>query len=486
MKRPNILWICTDRQRHDTLGAYGNEFVRTPNLDRLARGGAIFQQAWSQSPVCSPSRASFLTGRYPRTTGLNRNGQMLPAHEKIVPRYLADAGYVCGHAGKLHLAPGSPRVAHWCERRRDDGYSVFDWSLHPPTLPCPYTAWLHENGIEFKRTAVGGSKYVQFGMPPESSNTGWLAQRAINFIHGSAKMEWPWFFTCNIEDPHSPFDPPRTYLEPHLARLRDIPLPRYTSGELDRKPQFQRTDREGAWGGGRAPNAEYAAENMTDDDHRLIRAAYWAMIDHIDFQVGRMMNALRETGQLDNTLMLFMSDHGEMLGDHGMYCQGPYFYDEMVRVPLIMNWPAQIKSGVCSSAFVELVDLAPTLLEAAGLQPDPGMQGRSLLPLLTGKVPPDQHRDDVYCEYYQAIPGRHQPTAGAYVTGLRTASFALTVAHGRDEGELYDLKRDPHQMNNLWRSAEHAPAKMEMLKRLCDRMAATIDPLPLIEEGVAW
>lgn len=481
MARPNILWICTDRQRFDTLGCYGNTFVTTPHLDALARSGTQFDYAFSQCPISCPSRASFLTGRYPRTTRLNHNGQMIPADEKVISRFLADAGYMCGHAGKYHLAPGSPEVTQWCEKRRDDGYSVFDWSLHPPDIPVSaYTAWLSEHGIEFKRTPVNGSPYVTFGMPSETSNTGWIAQRAINFIRCNAKLKRPWFFTCNIEDPHDPFDPPREYLEPYLKRLDEIPLPQYTPGELDNKPAFQTTDRMGVWGGG---SGNFAAEKMTDNDHRLIRATYWAMIDHIDFQVGRMVQALRETGQLENTLIMFMSDHGEMLGDHGFYFQGPYFYDPMIRVPLVMNWAGGIQSGIQSRALVELVDLAPTLLDAAGLERYAGMQGRSLWPLLTGKTDPHQHRDDVYSEYYQAIFRQHKRTNGAYTTGLRSRDFLFTVVHNGNGGELYDLKKDPTQTVNRWDDPQYLTVKADLFKRLCDRMVETIDPLPRVEAG---
>lgn len=482
---PNVLWICTDRQRWDTLGCYGNEFVTTPNLDRLASSGALFEEAFSQCPICSPSRASFMTGRYPRTTRVVRNGQMIPATERLVPRLLADAGYVCGHAGKMHLAPGAPEVTQWCERRIDDGYSVFDWSLHPPGPPTSaYTAWLVEHGIEFKRTPVLGSPYVEFGMPAGESNPGWTAGRAAAFIRANGladsglKAPRPWFFTCNIEAPHNPFDPPREFLEPYLARLDEIPLPRYTPGELDNKPPFQRIDRAGAWGGG---GGYFAAEKMSERDHRLIRAAYWALIDHIDYEVGRLVEALRATGQLENTLIIFTSDHGEMLGDHGIYFQGAYFYPEMIKVPLVISWPAGIPGGVRVPAMVELVDIAPTILAAAGVGPYAGMQGKSLLPIISGKADPARHREDIYSEFYQAIPGAYRQVGGAYATALRSKEYALTAVHNVDAGELYDLARDPGETANLWDDPEYAGVKARALSRLAARMAETVDPLPPTE-----
>lgn len=479
MTRPNILWICTDRQRWDTLGCFGNRFVKTPNLDALAASGTAFSHAFSQNPICSPSRASFLTGRYPRTTRLNRNGQQIPADEKLVSRLLADEGYTCGHAGKFHLAPCAPPHAIGSERRRDDGFSVFDWSLHPPDIPSAYTAWLEKHGVAFRREPVENSPYIQFGMPAQWSNPGWTAQRAIDFVRDHARANQPWFFFCSIEAPHNPFDPPREFLEPYLKPLDEIPLPRYTPGELDDKPAFQRSDRTGVWGG--TGSGHFAAEKMTDRDHRLIRAAYWALIDHIDFEVGRILAALRETGQLDNTLVLFLSDHGEMLGDHGIYFQGAYFYDEMIRVPVVFGGLRGLHAGIRSPALVELVDVAPTLLEAAGVARYAGMQGRSLWPILTGRSDPGHHREDVYSEYYEAIPRAYRKVFPAHITGLRTHQFLFTVVHGRDEGELYDLANDAGQTVNRWNDPHHASTRTRLLKQLCDRMAETIDPLPPVE-----
>jgi len=475
MKQPNILWICTDRQRWDTLGCFGNKFTTTPHLDALAKSGTAFECAFSQSPICSPSRASFMTGRYPRTTRLVRNGQQIPADEKLISRLLADAGYHCGLAGKLHLAPGQPPLAIGSERRHDDGFAVFDWSLHPPDIPSAYTAWLKERGIEHKRERIGD--YIEYGMPAETSNPGWTAQRTIDFVRANTSR--PWFFYCSIEAPHNPFDPPREFLEPYLQRLDELPLPRYTPGELDNKPAFQRSDRTGAWGG--TNSGYYAAEKMSDRDHRLIRAAYWALIDHIDYEVGRIIAALRETGQLDNTLVLFMSDHGEMLGDHGIYFQGAYFYDEMIRVPLVFGGLNRLKPGIHSHALVELVDIAPTLLDAAGIPLYSGMQGKSLWPILTGQA--EHHRDDIYSEYYQAIPNAYKAVGEAHLTGLRNERYLLSVVHGRDEGELYDLQKDPTQTVNRWADPQYQAEKVQLLKCLCDRMAETIDPLPKVESA---
>jgi arylsulfatase A-like enzyme len=478
----NVLWICADQQRWDTLGCYGNPFVRTPNLDGLAREGVLFERAFCQNPVCAPSRASFLTGRYPRTTRLRQNGQDIPAGERPVTRLLADAGYVCGLSGKLHLGAAYPPVRPLGERRIDDGYGVFHWSHHPAGngprenhLSNAYSLWLSGQGRAYATEPSDLSPHVRLGMPEPLHHTTWCADRAIEFIRTAPAFGRPWLFSVNFFDPHHPFDPPREYLQRYLERLDEIPLPDYVAGELADRPVWQRTDHAGAYAG-----RGIAFEALAPRDHRALRAAYWAMCDLIDVQVGRMLRAVEESGQRDQTLVIFMSDHGEMLGDHGIYLKGPYFYEPAIRVPLIVRLPGAGGGGAGGggrrvSGLTELVDLAPTLLELAGLERHPGMQGRSLLPLLRGEVP-DVGRDDVYCEFYGSNFTYDPP---AHTTMVRTRRYKLTVAHGTGGGELYDLEADPGEHRNLWAEPEMLPVRAEMLQRLCDRMAFTADPLPV-------
>ena len=473
MTRPNILWICTDQQRFDTLGCYGNRFAATPNLDRLAAGGVRFEAAFAQSPVCSPSRAAMLTGRYPRTTRCRQNGQMIPGDETLVTKLLADAGYVCGLSGKLHLAPCHPDVCKATEPRIDDGYDQFYWS-HDRGDSWPtnqYHQWLRDMGVEFAPTRSPHSPYVWYGPAAEHTQTTWCAERAISFIRNAAKFDRPWLFSVNIYDPHHSFTAPREAIERYADLLVDVPLPNYVPGELEGKPIWQRIDHDGGYGG----RGGFPFDEMSEQDHRWVRAAYWAMVDGIDEQVGRLLGFLDETGQRDNTLVIFTSDHGEMLGDHGIYLKGPYFYDPAVRVPLIVAGPG-VQVGRSSAALVELVDLAPTLLHACGLEKHPGMQASSLWPMLTGAAALDEHRSDVYCEFYGANFVYDPP---AHTTMVRTKTHKLTIAHGQGGGELYDMAADPAETHNLWSDPAHADIRHEMMLRLADRMAWTADPLPV-------
>ncbi len=480
--RPNILWICTDQQRFDTLGALGNPHIRTPNLDRLASEGVAFTNAYCQSPICTPSRASFLTGCYPSAIRVNRNGGAAPpAAPPLVTRLLAEAGYDCGLVGKFHLSAAHGRS----EARADDGYRVFEWSHHPrpePELPSDanaYLRWLADQGVAWEvaygaETPAGWSaaslqpeelvaRYHQSalygpGIAARWHQTTWCAERAIAFL--SERRDGPWALSVNPFAPHPPIDPPPEY----LARVdpATMPLPRFRPADLAQQEalaaiDFQTRPR---------PPAAYDARRMI--------AAYYAQIEHLDAEVGRILDALEDTGQRENTMVVFMSDHGEMLGDHGLRLKGCRFYEGLVHVPLIVSWPGQLGKGRRSDALVELLDLAPTLLEVAGLPLPAHIQGRSLLPLLTGQAAPGQHRAFVRCEYHDALalPG------GSRATMIRDERHKLVVYHGQGLGELYDLRDDPDEFHNLWDDPARAAQKLDLLGHAFDAamLAADLGP----------
>ena len=467
MPRPNILWICTDQQRFDTIRALGNPRIRTPQIDQLVKQGVALTQAYAQSPVCTPSRAAMLTGRYPRTTRCRQNGQQIPSDERLLPRMLADHGYVCGLAGKLHLGScANGRV----EQRIDDGYEVFHWSHHPQPdwVENAYTQWLAKHGKTWEELYTGEqTRFTKRGIPAEYHQTTWCAEMATDFIHENAGRKNPWLFSVNFYAPHHPFDPPGEYLDRYDPA--EMPLPKYKEGELENKPEFQKLDH--IW----AHNTPgyYPTGEMTPDEARQVIAAYYAMIEHIDHEVGRMLQVLEDTGQRENTIVIFMSDHGEMLGDHGLLLKGPHFYEEAVRVPLILRWPGHFQVGLKADGLVELVDLVPTLLECAGLPIEPQIQGRSLLPVLKGEADASQIREFVYSEYLNAWTHPE-----AYATMLRTRNEKIVVYHGTELGELYDLASDPDEFENLWDYENHAKRKTRLLKMTCDAIAFTVDPLP--------
>ncbi len=464
-QRPNILWICTDQQRYDTIGALGSAHAQTPHMDRLVGAGVTFNRAYCQSPVCTPSRASFLTGRYARTTRCRQNGQQIPREERLLSRHFADHGYFCGLAGKLHLSSCANGKV---EQRIEDGYQVFHWSHHPqPDWPeNAYTQWLAAKGLGWEDLYDGPSTpYIKEGIPAPYHQTTWCAEKTIEFIDQNAHQ--PWFFSFNCFDPHHPFDPPKEYLDRY--RIDRMPLPKIRANEWDEKTLYQQLDHRWAHN---EPGG-FDVQNMREEDHRAVRAAYLAMVSLMDDQLGRILEALEATNQLSRTLLIFMSDHGEMLGDHGIYLKGPHFYEEALRVPLILHWPDVFAAGFAYDCLTELIDLAPTLCDAAGLDHHAGFQGKSLEAICHGKALAEEHRSSVFSEYYNAWTHRH-----AYGTMRRTQTEKIVVYHGSDDGELYDLEKDPDEFNNLWHQPDASERKMRLLKACFDSSVFTMDPMP--------
>jgi choline-sulfatase len=471
-QKPNILWVCSDQQRFDTLGCYGNQFVRTPVLDALANESVLFENAFCQSPVCTPSRGSFLTGRYPVTSHTRQNGADIPSSEVLVTKLFHDAGYYCGLSGKLHLSACNPKSGcKEMERRIDDEFywshdTGKSWGLHNE-----YYKWLDEvHHTSYKVENLPETRWAQKGMRAEQSQTYWCIQKAIDFIEARKDKDKPWLFSINMYDPHHPFDPPEEYLKPYLKDLEAIPLPSYLSGEELEKPVWQQQDHDGAYNS----HAGFPYTSLSQQEHRLIRASYWAMCDLIDHEMGRVLEALDRTGQRDNTIVIFMSDHGELLGDHGIYLKGPFFYDCSVKVPLIIHWKNHFKSGRRDS-LVELIDLPQTLLDLCGLPGHEGMQGCSLASMLEGKT--ESPHDSVYSEYLNAMPWH--TSSKAFATMVRTRQHKLVAAHSEHSGELYDLINDPGEHINLYNNPDYLPLKAELLERLLYHWSCTADPLPV-------
>ena len=455
-RRPNILWICTDQQRWDTISSLGNECIRTPNIDRLANEGVAFLKAFCQSPICTPSRSSFLTGMYPSSVhGCSNGNDRWAEAAPLVTKTLADSGYRCGLVGKLHLAGCHGRVE---PRPEDDGYSVFHWShSHKDMWPegHSYADWVKGKG------GTLGEMYQEKGyMHPELHQTKFCADKAIEFMEENAGH--PWLMSVNIFDPHVPFDPPQSYLDKYDPE--SVPNPLFRESDLASQEKLAGVDFQVV---ASDPESFQAKEKI---------AAYYAMIEQIDDHVGRMLDCLNRSGQREDTLVIFTSDHGEMLGDHGLITKGCRFYEGLVHVPLIISWPSVISQGIRKRSLVELTDIAPTLLDYAGIEKGERMIGRSLRRLLESEV--DAHRKFVRCEYYRALsllaPGR-EGWEGSYATMIRTDRYKLVVYHGHGSGELFDLEKDPGEFNNLWRDPDCNEIRFDLMKAMLDQSAFAVD-----------
>ena len=473
MRQPNILWICTDQQRWDTLSCRGDQGAVTPHIDALAEEGVRFDRAYCQSPICTPSRSSFLTGTYPIANQVHRNGNdFYPAHHKLLPRLFEEAGYHTGLIGKLHLSRSNGKTEI---RPPQDGYKEFYWSHHPDPdweEGHDYHKWLDEKGAD-AHALYDKSRAIGPGVPADVHQTTWAGERAGDFIERN--RDKPWFLSINLFDPHPPFDPPAEYLDRFDAK--DMPAPIFAPSDLahqrslDPVDHQSRTPFDPRLGD---PDSElYQSTPLsvtTEGDHdtppqfynaKYIRACYQAMIALIDDMVGDLMAKLKETGQLEDTLVIFMSDHGEMLGDHGLLYKGCRFYEGLVHVPLIVSWPQGVERGKVSQALVELVDIAPTLLDAAKLPVLAEMQGKSLLPLLSGKAPLDRHKPYVLSEYFDSL--LYEGSRGSRASMYYDGRYKLSVYHDAGLGELFDLAEDPQEFDDLWNKPECAGLKCRLL-----------------------
>lgn len=468
-QRPNILWYTADQQRFDTIRTLGNPHVVTPALDRMVAEGTAFTHAYCQSPICTPSRSSFMTGLYPSRLHNCRNGNdTFPVDAPpLISKRIADAGYDCGLVGKFHLQSAGRRT----EPRLADGYRYWKFS-HAPRDDWPdghdYADWVREQGgdLDVLRNSPGH-------VPPNLHQTKWATERAIEFIdEGRAG---PWFLTVNIYDPHPPFIPPRKFAERFDPAA--MPGPHFRDSDLAAQQRLQAVD------------FQTTARRPDEFDGKTQQALYYAMIAQIDEQFGRLLSHVDATGRRENTLVVFTSDHGEMLGDHGLLFKGCRFYEGLVRVPLLFRLPGTVAAGLRSDALVELLDLSATLLDFAGVPQPEELQGRSLRPILTGKSPPHEHREFIRSEYFDALdaafigtgspdvprsePGPANKQHGSYGTMYRDRRYKLSVYHGHKLGELYDLEADPWEFDNLWDSPVHQPIKSELLLKSFDAAMLT-------------
>jgi arylsulfatase A-like enzyme len=298
---PNVLLLCTDQQRFSALGAYGNDEIETPNLDRLADQGVLFENCYVQSPVCAPSRASLMTGRYVHAHGLWANGVGLRDHERLFSKDLAEAGYDCGLVGKFHL---NACFGGRSEKRHDDGFRVFRWAHdpYPGSSENEYHRWLHT-----LRPELAGTEIDYDTLPTEVHYSRWIGDQTIDFLTRSRDRGKPFLFIANFFDPHHGFGAPDEYVRRYREKALSRPIP----DDLAGKPPIQSDASESSYAGHARGYTSYTPEELQE-----VKAAYYAMVTLVDDEVGRILDSLDAEGLSENTLVIFTSDHGEMLGDH--------------------------------------------------------------------------------------------------------------------------------------------------------------------------
>jgi len=457
---PNILLITTDQQRWDTLGAAGNELVKTPHLDALAARGTLFSSAYIQNPVCIPSRACLQTGRYTHQHGVRYMEKEidltpgLPPWEVTFMERLQMAGYRTGAVGKIHMMPQKGfhyerlcggKGARWTQSEGSE--------LGPGPLGPTYASWLEARDPGAYERIYAQRRQPEYAdnmtairnvLPLEEYVDYWIAEEAIEFL--SYPGSSPFFLQCGFCGPHGPIDPPAPYAE--LYPLDQVPLPRQRQDDPPASPKGRSRC---SWDG---------------DEERIRRwvSYYWGLVSLIDDMVGRLVAVLERRGLMENTLIAFVSDHGEMAGDFGMMGKGN-FYEEVIRVPLIavppgaasMSRPAQ---GCRVSGLVETSDLAPTFLDYAGVEIPPQMPTRSLKPLLEGQ---GHGRESALCEYMTNDRTRQG-------TCVRTDRWKYAFWGGEHPAELYDLQGDPEELRNLAGDPAYRAQLDEMRDLMLDRL----------------
>ena len=461
-RRPSFLLIVTDQERADALGSYGSRICRTPNLDRLADEGVRFHNAVTPTALCSPSRASLLTGRYPHGHGVLNNVHEpdairteLPHDVPTFAELLRDAGYRTGFVGKWHVGRGGPAAHGFQDLASVPKDVIVERSSAPseerePDVDDPIHAVYRRGTL-----LVAGIDR----RPVERTPTREDANAAISLLERYAEHDSPFCLSVNFEGPHHPYLPPRQY-----ARLYDpATIPPWPSFDDDAsaKPPAQRRLIE-----------QRGVEGWGWQEWAPAVARYFGFLTFIDAEIGRVLDAVDRLGLHDDTVIIHTTDHGDMTGAHGgQFNKGPIMYDDIYRVPLIVRDPRTGVMGVCRAPVGNLA-IMPTLLDLAGVERPPGLHVESLAPLLTDPDVATAQDAAAFAEYHGEEWGLYSQRM------IRTATAKYVYSpHGADE--LYDLTSDPHELVNGIDDERHAPLLAKLRERLLRWMVATDDPLAL-------
>ncbi|MFB6227735.1 MAG: sulfatase [Halobacteriales archaeon] len=444
---PNVLFIMDDQHNARCLGCYGNDTVETPAIDRLAAEGVRFDRAYCQNPICMPSRMSYMTGRYPHSHGVYGNYGGVPDDTLSLARHLGNNGYDTGGFGKLHLP--IDWTTHGFDVRRTCDFS--DVADHP-----------HENDYYQYLERVGYSEEYDLGpasteyphtafvsnIPAEHSVERWTADETLRWLR-ERNGDDPFFAWMSFQRPHPPYCPPPEYAD--LYDPAEIDLPPRDDGEFDDKPpEWQAAARRDLF------------QQSSDADISQVVAYYYALITLIDEQIGRVLSHLWETGELENTVVVFGSDHGDFAGEHGLVRKNVGISEAVHRIPMVWRWPEGARSDAVNGDLVESIDVFPTLCDLLDLPvPDP-VQGESLAGVLAGDGTVD--REVTVCE-----DTTHRT--------IRTDEWKLTHYVNGEGGELYHISEDPWEHDDLYDEEEYRSVRLRLTERLLDFYATTEEPV---------
>ena len=511
VKRPNILLIMTDQHPTSCVGAYGNKVIKTPNLDYLASSGHVLQRYYIAAFACSPSRASLLTGRFLHRHNVFTNNVILDPDIPVMGRILKHAGYRTGYFGKAHLGGymyagrvggdgvdylhkageaedpiGEDIKDYWhFERKHTAGGWMPQKQLGGPGEDQSqlgfstwkggwrdYKDWLVAQGRSDFAALAGNHDALQSA--PEGSHmysrlgeqwhmARYFTEETEAFIREPS--EEPWAAVLSYFGPHLPVAPPQPW--DTLYALDEVDLPSNIDDDLKGKPRKHHQ-----------PKLQYVLGQWETDQYKYYIRRYWGYSSYIDHQIGRIIEVLEEEQQLDHTIIVFTTDHGDMVGAHGMIFKlGGNAYEELFRVPAIIRIPGIAPSRDPIRALTSSIDILPTLLDAADVDLPEGMDGRSLVPLLTGQE--QIHRDAVFAEVHALGDGK--------ILMCRDERYKY-IYHwlSEDIDELYDLQEDPGELNNLFESSEHQDLVVAMRRKILAWAESSHHPYyPLIQQKVS-
>lgn len=484
MKKPNILLITTDQQHWDTIGAF-NSCIQTPNIDRLVREGTMFSRAYCTNPTCTPARASIITGKYPSQHGAWSLGTKLPESENTIGDELIRAGYRTALVGKAHFQPlaftkdysslESYPILHDLEfwKEYDQKFYGFERSEmvrnHTSEAHAGqhYALWLEEKGCKNWRDyfvpptgSLPKAARHTWSIPEEFHYNTFIAERTNALLEEYNNSNENFFIWASFPDPHPPYLVPKPW--DTMYDPEKMPVFQASEGEHGRTPPYYGLTQE------ENPDFSSYLESgyfisgfhshvMDVESRKKDVALYYAMISFTDKYVGVILDRLDELGLADDTIVVFTTDHGQFIGQHGLTTKGPFHYEDMIRIPFITRYPDHIPAGQISESLQSLVDLAPTFLSIAGLSIPRAMTGKDQAQVWLGGC--SHARDHILCE------NRQEATTVNLKTYVDTR-YKITVHYRREYGAIYDLQEDPDELYNLWDDPKSIELKAELLKRL--------------------
>lgn len=481
--RPNILLITSDQQHWSTLGCLNPE-ISTPNLDRLAAQGTLFERAYCPNPTCTPTRASMITGKYPSQHGAWSLGTKLPESEHTVGEDFTAAGYRTSLVGKAHFQPlqateefssleSYPILQDLNFWRNFEGpfYGFEQVRLarnhaDEAHVGQHYALWMEERGLanwrDYFRPPTGNNSTQRhrWDIPEEFHYDAWIAEETCGQLSDYAGKGENFFLWASFFDPHPPYLVPEPWDQ--MYDPAKIAVPKISPGEHEANPPHFAMTQEASPDFSALKESGFGIHGYNShlhdrDEMAQNIAVYYAMVSLMDKYIGQILERLESAGLADNTLVVFTTDHGHLFGQHGMIAKGGFHYEDLIRLPYIVRAPGQVAPGKRSTALQSLIDLPVTFLRWAGIEVPRSMVGVDQGPVWRG--------ESAMARDHCVVENRHEPTT-IHIKTYVEDRFKLTVYFQHDYGELFDLLEDPGEIRNLWDSPEHQALKAELTRKL--------------------